>query len=69
MTDQGALVGNPESAPNLPKQHLTRLAAIVFRIIANIMSYLGFDCSSIVKPYRRTYQEENVTNLPYKHTS
>uniref|UniRef100_A0A069DX50 Small G protein signaling modulator 3 n=1 Tax=Panstrongylus megistus TaxID=65343 RepID=A0A069DX50_9HEMI len=24
MTDQGALVGNPESAPNLPKQHLTR---------------------------------------------
>ncbi|XP_014255014.1 small G protein signaling modulator 3 homolog [Cimex lectularius] len=24
MTDQGALVGNPECAPNLPKQHLTR---------------------------------------------
>jgi hypothetical protein len=25
MADQGALVGNPEAAPNLPKQHLARL--------------------------------------------
>lgn len=24
MADQGALVGNPEAAPNLPKQHLAR---------------------------------------------
>lgn len=24
MADQGALVGNPEAAPNLPKQHLVR---------------------------------------------
>lgn len=24
MADQGALVGNPEAAPNLPKQHLSR---------------------------------------------
>lgn len=24
MADQGALVGNPEALPNLPKQHLAR---------------------------------------------
>lgn len=24
MADQGTLVGNPEAAPNLPKQHLVR---------------------------------------------
>lgn len=24
MADQGALVGNPEAVPNLPKQHLAR---------------------------------------------
>lgn len=24
MADQGALVGNPEAVPNLPKQHLSR---------------------------------------------
>lgn len=24
MADQGTLVGNPEAAPNLPKQHLAR---------------------------------------------
>lgn len=24
MADQGALVGNPEAAPNLPKQHLNK---------------------------------------------
>lgn len=28
MADQGALVGNPEAAPNLPKQHLARLVTL-----------------------------------------
>lgn len=29
MADQGALVGNPEAAPNLPKQHLARFVTIL----------------------------------------
>lgn len=33
MADQGALVGNPESAPNLPKQHLARLVIFLFTFL------------------------------------
>lgn len=29
MADQGALVGNPDAVPNLPKQHLARFELFV----------------------------------------
>lgn len=52
MADQGALVGNPDSAPNLPKQHLTRLGLIVRNLLAAIMR-LAVGCACM--PSHRRY--------------
>ncbi|KAH1029946.1 hypothetical protein HUJ05_003092 [Dendroctonus ponderosae] len=35
MADQGALVGNPEAAPNLPKQHLVRISRTAMNSFVN----------------------------------
>jgi len=40
MADQGGLVGNPEAAPNLPKQHLSRLARLFATLVYGALTVL-----------------------------
>lgn len=51
MADQGALVGNPEAVPNLPKQHLSRLAKVFLGLVGYFFRYL-FGCV-FDSPYKK----------------
>lgn len=47
MADQGALVGNPEAAPNLPKQHLARRQVKKSKSVIQMLLFNGHDQNDI----------------------
>lgn len=49
MADQGALVGNPEAAPNLPKQHLSRFGEAIRNFFIRIFKFT-FGCVYVARP-------------------
>ena len=75
MADRGAFVGNPDAAPNLPKQHLSRLGIInrlykVFHsVLLMVRGCMGFSPIRELKPsepfenHNECESENNVSDF------
>jgi len=67
MADQGALVGNPEAVPNLPKQHLSRSGFLcrLWHILLTLLAvFHGCVCNVPAWVWKTDYsvrrQEESI---------